>query len=125
MAVYFMKRLDLFIITGALLAAGIVFLILQLTAEDGAVVEVVEDGEVIAEFSLDEDITYEIVTDSGTNTLVIEGGAASVTDADCADKICVNHAAISKDGESIICLPHKIMVRISGGEETDLDAISG
>lgn len=120
-----MKKTDLFLIIGALLAAGIVFLVLQLTAQEGAVVQVVEDGTVIAEFDLDEDTTYEIVTDGGTNTLVIEDGKASVTDADCADKICVKHSSISKNGESIICLPHKIMVRISGGEESDVDAISG
>lgn len=120
-----MKKTDLFIIVGALAAAGIFFLVIKFTAQEGGMVQVVEDGEIIAEFDLSEDITYEIVTENGTNTLVIEDGAASVTDADCPDGICVNHSAISKDGESIICLPHKIMVRITGGEENDVDAISG
>ena len=28
------------------------------------------------------------------------------------DKICVNHAAISKKGETIVCLPHKVVVEV-------------
>ena len=30
----------------------------------------------------------------------------------CPDKICVNHAAISKKGETIVCLPHKVVVEV-------------
>jgi hypothetical protein len=47
------------------------------------------------------------------NTLVIEGGRARIEAADCPDKLCVKQRAISKAGESIICLPHKLVIRIS------------
>ena len=36
----------------------------------------------------------------------------SVNNKDCPDKICVNHAAISKKGETIVCLPHKVVVEV-------------
>ena len=39
-------------------------------------------------------------------------GKASMAKADCPDKICVNHAAISKKGETIVCLPHKVVVEV-------------
>ena len=43
-----------------------------------------------------------------------------MTDADCPDKICVNHATISDVGESIVCLPHRVVVEIvSSDGETD------
>ena len=32
--------------------------------------------------------------------------------ADCHNHDCVNHRPISKDGENIICLPHKIVIQI-------------
>ena len=53
------------------------------------------------------------------NTLVINGGKASIVSADCPDKLCVHQQEISKAGESIICLPHKLVVRIEGTGEVD------
>ncbi len=44
--------------------------------------------------------------------------------ADCPDQICVNHGAVSKENESITCLPHKLIVEIHGGEKTDVDVVA-
>lgn len=49
---------------------------------------------------------------SDLNIVVIEHGKAFVREANCPDKICVNHSEISNVGESIICLPHKLIVEI-------------
>ena len=46
------------------------------------------------------------------NTVEIKDGAVAVTNADCKNQICVNHAAITKKGESIICLPNKVIAEI-------------
>ena len=37
-----------------------------------------------------------------------------MTEADCPDKICVNTGKISKIGETIVCLPHRVVVEIQG-----------
>ncbi|MEI7884308.1 MAG: NusG domain II-containing protein [Clostridia bacterium] len=37
----------------------------------------------------------------------------SVTSSTCPDQICVIHSAIHKDGESIICIPNKVVVKYS------------
>ncbi|MDE7131912.1 MAG: NusG domain II-containing protein [Lachnospiraceae bacterium] len=34
--------------------------------------------------------------------------------ADCRDQICVNHKPIMAERESIICLPHKLVIEIEG-----------
>ena len=38
------------------------------------------------------------------------------------DKLCVKQGEISKAGESIICLPNRIIVSVEGGEESGIDA---
>lgn len=60
------------------------------------------------------DDTIEIKNGDGdvTNTLVIKGGVADMTSADCPDHLCVKQKAISKEGESIICLPNKVVVTV-------------
>ena len=59
---------------------------------------------------------------SGYNIVRIKDGKVSVTDADCHNHDCMHHKPISRSGESIICLPHKVVVGISseeGGEGYD------
>jgi hypothetical protein len=65
-----------------------------------------------------------ITTEDGFNKVVVMGGEAWVSDADCPDKVCVYHSRISKSGEQIVCLPHKVVLEIIRGEEGDIDSIS-
>ena len=58
------------------------------------------------------------------NKVLIKDRKVRMEDADCPDQICVNHRAISRDGESIICLPNQTIVTIRGGEEPEVDEIA-
>ena len=42
-------------------------------------------------------------------------------EANCRDQICVRHKAISKNGESIICLPHSVYIEVVGEKEKEID----
>lgn len=83
------------------------------------------NGEETDRYPLSED---KIITvsdhDGGYNLILISGGSVKVTDADCPDKLCVKQREISRSGESIICLPHKLVIMIESPEESDLDAIT-
>jgi hypothetical protein len=62
--------------------------------------------------------------DSSYNLLVIEEGTVTMEAADCRDQICVHHIPISGSGESIICLPHKLVVTVNGKQDDD-NALDG
>lgn len=123
-----MKKQD-FILIFALLAVAVVafFVINNVISKDGAKVQVLVYGEIFYEYNLDENGEYSIETDMGVNTLVIEDGNAYVSDANCPDKLCVNQGKISKSGQSVICLPHKLVVTIvdEEGETPEVDAVVG
>lgn len=83
------------------------------------------DGEEYGRFPLDTDVVERIeLPDGSYNVLVIEEGKADVTEASCPDGICVNHRAVSRQKQSITCLPNKLVVEIRNGEESDVDAIT-
>ncbi len=77
--------------------------------QKGAVAVVTVDGEERYRCSLF--MEKEIVIEDG-NTLVIKDGMADMIFADCPDQICVKHEPISNVGETIICLPNKVVVTI-------------
>lgn len=117
-----MKKNDWILIAAVLLVASIFFGIHFLGADSEQVmVEVSIDGELFGKYPLDEEQTIEI---NSTNRLKITDGRADMIWADCPDKLCVHQKAISRDGESIICLPNKVVVSIVGGEESEFDAVT-
>ncbi len=121
-----MKKQD-FIVIGAVIAvAALLFAILFFGGKSGEYVNVEVNGKTVASFPLNEDTQYLIKTGKeDTNLLVISDGSALITEANCPDKICVHHRKISKSGESIICLPHKVVVSIVDNDgENDIDSVS-
>ncbi|MGN1202949.1 MAG: NusG domain II-containing protein [Eubacterium sp.] len=122
-----MKKADIILIAAVIAVAGVlIFFLYGVNSDSGAYVRIEIDGEVSETLPLDTDATREIITDNGgTNTLVIKDGYAKMTDANCPDGICVNHQKIKRNGESIICLPHKVVVTVVNENDTDeIDAVA-
>ena len=118
-----MKKQDFILIAVIVLIAGVIFGVTSLTAKDGAYVQVEQNGRVTQTLPLNIDSDTVIKTvENETNTLLIRNGYASVTQASCPDKICVRHKKISKNGETIICLPHKLVITVVDKKtENDID----
>lgn len=53
----------------------------------------------------------------GNNIILIRDNTIKVISADCKDDLCVKQGEISKVGENIICLPHKLIIEIKGDEK--------
>lgn len=110
-----------------LLAIVIMFLfVLQyITGSKGAYVTITQDGKVIGNYSLYEDKTFTVYTsDHHKNTICIQNGQVWIDDADCPDGLCVKQGVISRNGESIICLPHKLVITVETDHENEIDSIS-
>ena len=73
------------------------------------------------------DFTEATVTSRGyTLHIAAEGGAVSVTDSDCPTRDCVHTGAISRAGQSIVCLPAQVVVHLEGASAPDApDVIVG
>ena len=109
------KRNDVILIAAILALAALAALILLLTRTDGDQVIVTVNGDVYESYSLTKDIEVDIRTGENgdqLNRLIIKDGKAHVESATCPDGICAAHKPISHDGESIICLPHKVVITV-------------
>ncbi len=94
--------------------------------ETGAEVVIQVDGVEYGRYSINQDAEIPVTDDDGneTNLLVIKDGKADMTEADCPDQLCVHQKAISHQGETIVCLPNRIVVSVSGGEESEIDTVA-
>ncbi len=105
---------DMILVGALIVTAFLLFCVLDAVKKEGKSVRVTVDGEVVARYSLSEDRTERIETEKGYNVLVISDGAASVTEADCKNQICVHTHSVSFAGETITCLPHRLSVTVEG-----------
>lgn len=104
-------------------AAGLLFF--GLNKEAGSYVAVNVDGEQTAIYPLPENTEVTITTGENNediNVLVIKDGKAMISEANCPDGICAETRAAQYVGETIVCLPHKVVIEIvAEGEEPEID----
>lgn len=117
-----LKRNDIILFFVIVLAAAAVILFMNITKSEGARVIVTVDGKEYKNLDLKKNTEFTIEEKDGAyNKVVIQDGEVDMTEANCPDKICVKHKKIHYSGETIVCLPHKVVIKIVGGEEGDAD----
>ncbi len=121
-----MKKNDLIVLLllGIVLCASFVVTTFFVGDSEAEKLVVVVNNEVYRVHSLSDDGVYEVnIEDDYHNTYEIKDGMVSMIDANCRDGICTGMKTISKNGEMIICLPHKLYLKIEGAQEDDIDAV--
>lgn len=120
-----MKRADVLLIA-IVLAAALIFLVPRwLGSNDkepgqNLVANVTVDGKHYQTIPLTkEEKTVEIRTDLGYNILKIHDCGVEMYEADCPDQVCLGFGFITQPKQTIVCLPHRVLVEIEGqtGEE--------
>ncbi len=120
------QKSDIRIFIGILIL-GIVFLLLYFfyPRSTGAQIIITKDNEVIGTYSLDDDQTLYISDEENpTNVVEILDGKCHMTFADCPDQICMKTGWVSKNGDTIVCLPNQVVVTVVSEESTEYDSIS-
>lgn len=117
-----LRRADTVLAAAVLGAAALSAVLLWRLPPAGRTVTVQQNGQTVAELPLATDTDY-IVTGAGgaSNTVRIRGGRVSVCAASCPDGLCVRHRAVSRAGESIICLPNRVVVTVDGAADVDAE----
>lgn len=90
----------------------------------GSRVIIESDGKTYGSYPLSEGRRITVTRGKHSNIVQIKDGGVSVTEASCHNQVCVKHKAIHTTGESIICLPNKMVVKITGKGGNDYDGIS-
>ena len=115
-------RNDVIFIVALLLIVSVCGFCFYFLRGEGDIVVVTVDGKEFGRYSLTKDVTVEICTGvekEELNLLVIKDGQAHVETATCPDGICAGHKPIKREGESIVCLPHKVVITVFSTEEKD------
>jgi len=121
-----MKKGDIAIIMIVFILATALGYIVSISKEKLTTsVIIVKDGEIINRYKIDKNYekTFEINLDGEKNKIEIKDGKVRMLEANCNDELCVKSRPISKSGEMIVCLPHKLYIKIEGETLPNKDEI--
>lgn len=117
------KKADI-ILAAALILAGLAMsYMLSFGQEKGTRVEIYADGSLYGIYDLDEDREITVAENGHTNIIAIRDGSVYMKSSDCSGHDCISQGSISKTGQSIICLPNRVVAEITGGS-SELDAVA-
>ncbi len=114
------KKILILSAIAALAAVGgiIVFIAMRYAPTENPKAEIYSNGVLLYSLPLntDKEITVSC-KDGGYNVITVKNGAICVSDADCPDLVCVRTGAVSGGSIPIVCLPHKLEIKIVGGND--------
>ena len=108
-------------------AASAVWLLLPREEVLSPTARITRDGALLEEIDLtrvEEPYTLVVEDSQGSNTLQVERGRIRVLEADCPDQVCVRQGWVQDGAVPIVCLPHRLVIEIGGGEG-ELDGGAG
>lgn len=79
--------------------------------------EIVERQKLNSEFGEKE---FVVESEFGKNVIVVEDNSVYIKDSDCKDKTCIKMGKISKVGQSLVCLPNRLIITIEGNSDVDV-----
>ena len=113
------------LLAGILLLCAAAIFYISTRGPKGPVAVIYSGGQEVRRIDLGavtEDETFVLTGFGGlSNTVEVSEGKIRVCEADCPDQVCVRQGAVRYAGESIICLPHKLVITIEGGQTGGVD----
>ena len=117
----FMTKGDFFLIAGIVILVGFLFL-KPLISDEKPYAEIYLDSQKVhtVDFKSTKQ-SYEL--EAGQCVILVEKDGVSFVRSDCPDKLCIKSMKMSRAGDTMACVPEKVVVVIKS-DKTVLDAVS-
>ena len=120
-----LKKRDIILIV-SLLVVGIIALVIWhfVYSVDGKYVTIEQRDNLIGIYPLNVDKEIEIEhRGEVVNKIVIEDGYCYMEEAECPDHLCIKQGKVNKSGQTIVCLPNRVVVTVVDSNNSDYDSI--
>lgn len=90
--------------------------------EDGSYLRIELNGKEYGRYPLNKDKTFKIKIDEDEyNVIEIKNKEVRMKEANCRDLLCTHMPSIKKVGETIVCLPHRLILEIISSDDKKND----
>ncbi len=81
-----------------------------------------ENGIKIADIDRGKDARIPII--GGKMHIEVRDGSLRIADSNCPGQCCVRGGWINKSGQSLVCAPNRVSIELTGGEDSEYDALT-
>ena len=111
------------ILIASILALSIIWFVSSFTAEENLRADIYVDGEKVHSIDLSKvEESYNIR--ENYCELLIEKDGVSFSFSDCADQLCVRRGKLKRQGDTMACVPEKIVVIIKSDRQDKIDGVA-
>ena len=110
---------DIILFTIIITICLIMILIVNSASKESRYANVYYDGKIIKKIDLNINNTYNVKGYNGNVKIVVYNKKIKVAEENSPKHLCSKQGYINKSYESIICLPNKIVIEISGNDSID------
>lgn len=121
-----LKKRDIILII-SLLFIGIIALVIWhfIYSDDGKYVTIEQRNELIGTYPLNVDKEIEIEhRGKVVNKIIIKDGYCYMEEAECPDHLCIKQGKVNKSGQTIVCLPNRVVVTVVDSDSSDYDSVA-
>ena len=113
------------LLAALLLSVSIGVSFVALSGVEGTAVIVEVGGVTIEKLNIHENREFTFRGERGEMRVQVHDGSVRVVEADCPNRICVHTGWRRREGDVIVCVPNKAVIRILGKQNTEVGAITG
>ena len=107
---------DIILVAAVVIIAAVLLIVFNINKSDGAFFEITVNGETYGKYSL---FTNQVIDVEGICKVSVKNGEVFMLSSTCKGGDCVKCKPISKSGQTIICLPNGVVIRVLGSGEAD------
>lgn len=118
------RKADILLFVALMVTAGLLFALpvfrVRASASSGNALNVVirQNGKPYGTYSLSKDREIHIKNGKQENVVRIQNGSVLMEKSTCKNQVCVDEGKISRAGQSIICLPNRVVVEIQESKDS-------
>ena len=114
-----------YILIAVIAVSGILALVSsRFFAAEGTWVCIQAEGRPMQRIRITAADTLLIPGPAGVTRVIIGGHAVWIEEAPCPRKICRAAGKIHRAGETVICVPNRIVITVEGGPRNEIDAVT-
>ncbi len=107
----------------SLIVVSLLLFALSFTAEGNIRAELYVDGEKVHSIALSEVEEGYTLTENYCQ-LLIEKDGVSFAFSNCGDQLCVKRGKLTKPGDTMACVPEKVVVVLKGSSQDKIDGVA-
>ncbi len=107
----------------SLIVISLVMFVFSFSGNEKLIAEIYVDGSKAHTIALSE-VTESYTVNENYCQLLIENDGVSFVFSDCGDKLCIKRGKLKNQGDTMACVPEKVVVILKGDKQNKIDGVA-